>query len=79
MGGNGKTEETINHRQNNNVKEMRIPPVPSNLFTSLTAVAVLIAERSKVTETVSEKQLLKPEGKKPCPALYDSPAPPPSF
>ena len=52
-----KTEETVSHRQNNSVKEVGTPPVRSNLCTSL--IAVSIAVRSKVTETVSEKQLLR--------------------
>ena len=38
-------------------KEVGTPPVRSNLCTSL--IVVSIAVRSKVTETVSEKQLLR--------------------
>ena len=51
-----KTEETVSHRQNNKVKEVGTPPAPSNLCASL--IAVSTAVRSKVTKTMSEKQLL---------------------
>ena len=43
-----KTEETISHRQNNDVKKVRTPPVPSSSCTSL--IAVSTAVRSKVTK-----------------------------
>ena len=47
-----KTEETVSHRQNNNVKEMGARAVPRNLCTSLTAVSAVCGT---VTKTVSEK------------------------
>ena len=34
-----KTEETVSHLQNNSVKEVGTPPVPSGSCTSLTAVS----------------------------------------
>ena len=52
-----KTEETVSHRQNNNVKEVGTPPVRSNLCTLLTDVLTIV--RNKVTKTMSEKQRLK--------------------
>ena len=51
-----KNQETVSHRQNNTVKEVGTPPVGSNLCISL--IAVSTAVRSKVTQTVSKKQLL---------------------
>ena len=47
--------------RNNNVKEVGTPPAQSNLCTLL--IAVSTAVQSKVTQAVSEKQLLKPEAK----------------
>ena len=70
-----KTEETVGHRQNNNVKVMGTLPVRSNLRAAL--ITVPTAARSKVTKAVPEKQPLKPEAKD-CPHLYESPAPSPS-
>ena len=55
-----KTEETVSHRQNNNVKEVGTPRPPqmrSNFCTSL--IALSTAGRNKVTQTGSEKQLLR--------------------
>ena len=52
-----KTEETVSHRQNNDVKDVGTPPVQSSLCTSLTAVSTAV--RNKVTKTVSEEQLLR--------------------
>ena len=53
-------QETVSHRQSNNVKRMWGPrQCEATLCTSL--IAVSAAVRSKVTE--SEKQLLKPEAK----------------
>ena len=52
-----KTEETVSHRQNSNVKDVGTPPVRSNLCTSVFAVSTAV--RNKVTKTVSEKQLLR--------------------
>ena len=48
-----KTEETISHHQNNDVKEVGTPPVQISLCTPLGDV--LIAVWNKVTKTVSEK------------------------
>ena len=45
-----KTEETVSRRQNNSVKEVGTPSVPSDLCTSLTAVSTAV--RSRVTKTV---------------------------
>ena len=41
----------------NSVKEVGIPPVPSSLCTSLTAVSTAL--RSRITKTMSKKQLLR--------------------
>ena len=41
----------------NNLKEVGIPPLPSSLCASLTAVSTAL--RSKITKTMSEKQLLR--------------------
>ena len=43
----------VSHLQNNSVKEVEPTPYRSSLYASLIAV------RSKVTKTVSEKQLLR--------------------
>ena len=56
-------------------KELGTPPVESNLCTSL--IAVSTAVQSKVTKTVSEKQLLKPEAKD-SPTVDESPVLPSS-
>ena len=37
-----KTKETVSHRQNNTVKEVGTPPVPSNLCTPLIAVSTAV-------------------------------------
>ena len=47
-----KTEETVSHSQNNNVKEVGTRLVPRSLCTSLTAVSAVCGT---VTKTVSEK------------------------
>ena len=56
-----KTEETVSHRQNNNVKEVGTPPVRSNLCTSLIAVSTAArAEQShkdSVRKATVEEQL----------------------
>ena len=52
-----KTEETVSHRQNKNVKEVGTPPVRINLCTPL--IAVSTAVRKTDTKTVSETQLLR--------------------
>ena len=52
-----KTEETISHRQNNNVKEMGTPPVRRNLCTTLITLSTAVG--NNVTKTASEKQLLR--------------------
>ena len=52
-----KTEETVHHRPNNNVKEVGTPPVRNNLCTPL--IAVLTVVRNTDTKTVSETQLLR--------------------
>ena len=74
-----KTEETVSHHQNNNVKEVGTPPVRSNLCTSLIAVsAAARAEQShkdSVRKATVEEQL---SSKTINPSSYDSPAPPPS-
>ena len=72
-----KTEETVSHLQNNKVKEVGTPPVPSNLSTS--RIAASTAVRSEVTKTVSDEQLLRGKNKlqQGSPSCYESPAPPP--
>ena len=52
-----KTEATVSHHQNSNVKEVGTPPGQSNFCTS--PIAVSTAVRNKVTQTVSKKQLLR--------------------
>ena len=47
--GPAMTEVTVSHRQNDNVEEVGIPPVQSNLCTPLTAVSTAV--RNKVTKT----------------------------
>ena len=47
-----KAEETVSHRQKNNVKEAGTPASAQQLCTPTAA-------RSKVTRTVSERQLLR--------------------
>ena len=37
-----KTKETVSHRQNNTIKEVGTPPVPSNLCTPLIAVSTAV-------------------------------------
>ena len=70
-----KTEETVSHHQNNNVKEVGTPPVPSNLCTPLTAVSTgARAEQShkdSVRKATAEEQL---SSKTVNPSNYDSPA-----
>ena len=70
-----KTEETVSHRQKNNVKEAGTPASANKLCTPLTAVPTAV--RNKVTKTVSEKQLLRNNSAE-RPSSYESPAPPPS-
>ena len=41
-----KTEETVSRRQNNSVKEVGTPPVPSNLCTSLIAASTAVRRKS---------------------------------
>ena len=50
-----QTEETVSHRQNNDVKEVGTPPAPSDTSTSLTVVSTAVL--SKVTKTTVEEQL----------------------
>ena len=52
-----KSEEAVDHRQNNYVKAARTSPERSNLCTSL--IAVSTAVRSIVTMTMSVAQLLR--------------------
>ena len=55
-----ETEETASHLQSNNVKEVGTPRPPqmrSNFCTSL--IALSTAGGNRVTQTVSEKQLLR--------------------
>ena len=56
-----KTQDIVSRRQNNTVKEVGTPPVRINLRASLIAVSTAVL--SKVTKTVSEKQLFKAEAK----------------
>ena len=58
--GGGGVEETVSHRQNDDVKEVGTPPVRSNLRTPLTAVSTSCAEQShgdSVREATAEEQM----------------------
>ena len=52
-----KTEEAVNHRQNNYVKAVGTSSVGSNLCAPL--IAVSTAVRNRVTKTMSVAQLLR--------------------
>ena len=70
-----KTEETVSHRQNKNVKEVGTPPVRINLCTPL--IAVSTAEdrhKDSVRNATVEEHL---SSKTINPSSYESPAPPP--
>ena len=72
-----KTEETVSHRQNDNVKEVGTPPVQCNLCTPLIALSTV--ERNKVTKTCSvRKASVEEQLQKDQPSSYENPAPPPS-
>ena len=70
-----KTEEAVDHRQNNNyVKAVGTSPVWSNLSTLLTAISTAV--RIRVTKTTSVAQLLMNNWSKRL-SNFLSPAPPP--
>ena len=56
-----KTEETVSLRQNNDVKYVGTPPMPSNLCTSLIAVSTAVrselSHKNSVREVTVEDQL----------------------
>ena len=70
MMNSSSTRSDPQRPRNNNVKEVGTPSAQSNLCTLL--IAVSTAVQSKVTQAVSEKQLLKPEAKD-RPTHYESP------
>ena len=53
-----KTEETVSHRQNNDVKEVGTPPVPSNLCTPQLALSTAVPNGEQSRKDSPKDQLL---------------------